>query len=660
MLYERKIFGNGHAEITDVKADDLPSFFRINKARNYSEWIVNVDSSGKSQSGDDGTFGDNKYSCVIDFCGDPNELKSGSKAGKRICAFWNFLSNSANGLAFPSSYLKDFVIAKIFDYGYQSMSLSNYDIEVKVFDTKGNKYPSFNTALIRLYSGKEIYVIVDTAGNQPTVGDVTAKSSIGMIIVDFRYRSMAIPKESIDVNSAHNAQEYDNDPYNASPYLDMKYFKSGISFLNWQADYFKRIMQTEYKSASINITTSGSYSNVALSSYARENAAPYSKMYQEYPEITYESSSVKCDSLSEEIYAYTQEDANTGKYLGVRVLPGKSKGAEFVETYVTLPRYIRYLMSSSGSVPNDVLSDARGFLKKNNLYLWNSDFKNIIFITDSGNSYPSSQTGTAETAEIVLPIQYSGHNASAADPSADVDQTCFSKYSISGKLTDCKSEYDITALDCDSYYSSADGTLVVHPYLENDDFIKSVLTDGEPVVEFETMENEKESLEEYRKKMVMASSEFDDSNFDVYLSSASAFSVTNTLKSSDIIPSFSKDLSSRKGGDKAANTDSSAIENAIAMKAKDSTISENLAKLIPSGVKFSSSGTQVDLSSCFAVAIAGSQNENELVATECFANTNTKTKKTFYKIADKEIFIIPSDGADSIEFDNPKSYYFIK
>ena len=135
--------------------------------------------------------------------------------------------------------------------------------------------------------------------------------------------------------------------------------------------------------------------------------------------------------------------------------------------------------------------------------------------------------------------------------------------------------------------------------------------------------------------------------------------MTFILKSSDIIPLFSKDLSSRKGGDQAANTASSAI-NAIAMKDKDSTISENLAKLIPSGVKFSSSGTQVDLSSCFAVAIAGSQNENELVATECFANTNTKTKKTFYKIADKEIFIIPSDGADSIEFDNPKSYYFIK
>jgi hypothetical protein len=58
---------------------------------------------------------------------------------------------------------------KIPDYGMQTMTLNNYDVELKVFDTNGNKIPSSCVAMLRFYTEKQIYVIIDNNGNNQSM-----------------------------------------------------------------------------------------------------------------------------------------------------------------------------------------------------------------------------------------------------------------------------------------------------------------------------------------------------------------------------------------------------------------------------------------------------------------------------------------------------------
>jgi hypothetical protein len=65
-----------------------------------------------------------------------------------------------------------------------------------------------------------------------------------MMIIDFTYRRDIMNNNFEAFNSYQNLQEYINDPFKASPYLDLAYSsnKDTGSVLNQQHDYFQLLM----------------------------------------------------------------------------------------------------------------------------------------------------------------------------------------------------------------------------------------------------------------------------------------------------------------------------------------------------------------------------------------------------------------------------------
>lgn len=660
MLYERKILSG----ITDGSSE-LPSFFRINKARDTESWIVSVSKTGDVLNADDGTFGNNNYSCVVDFCGDPAELKKSDSAidvlaGKRIRALWSFLESSSNGMAFPKSYLSDFAVAKIPDYGYQTMTAGNYDMEVKVFDQDGFKYPSFNTALIRMYSGKEAFVIVDVSGNLQTTSSTS--NAIGMIIIDFRYRPNTVNKTLLGVNSSHNFQDYANNPYLASPYLDMMYFNSNNAFLSYQADYFKLIMKNEYKTALPSLTGGQNWdSDSAKNCYARLN--PDSYTVTDYPSIKSSLGKEVANSVAEEIYGYVYESPDLGKYLGKRILPGEQipSGKKFFETYVTSPKYIKYYLAAvnGSSIDNATLTSATKHLKDNNCFLWDSGFSNIVFVDSKGATQKSANSGN-DKAEIIIPMQYSGKGSTVELPNETVD-SFFADYIITG-LTDERSAFDITSSYGSTFYASADSftETVIHPYLANDKFVESVLSDKEPELKISYSDPQKYiGIEGLRKLMLDGPLDLENSDFDIFPHSKTrdvpAKLSADTLKT--LIGKFSSDLSARssdaKEGTKASSESSSLAD------IEKNVIMYNLTKLIPGDLRTQTqNGTEINLESCFAAAVYDSSDKLIVIGTETYGENSTK--RVYLRKDSTVPFIIPSDGASKVVFDSEKQYYLIK
>jgi hypothetical protein len=85
--------------------------------------------------------------------------------------------------------------------------------------------------------------------------------------------------------------------------------------------------------------------------------------------------------------------------------------------------------------------------------MWNSDFKNIVFIDQSGCTKPTFINSAVWTIEIILPITETTDSETKDTEIATDESDIIVSQKITGSLLDYRSKYDITATSGQNDYN---------------------------------------------------------------------------------------------------------------------------------------------------------------------------------------------------------------
>jgi hypothetical protein len=516
---------NSDGSISGGGSDDLPDIITINNIPlSWNDNTANI-----STPIDQGIIGDNTQEFIIDF---PSYNASGAWSDhKTPLSYYTYMMLidllTKPSEKFAKNYFDRFLVFSIEDYGIQTMTALNYEMQFKIFDAEGEMINPYRVALLRSYTSKKAYALVDvsgdtgqneilsTGGNQSWVSNLKSCT----IVIDFGNRLFDTKNEGLTKNTdgtyvlksryfningyPSNLSSYLGEKTDSSPYYDTYMLDKSTyadddhknTVLAKQNSYFQYIADE----IMANSTTLGSLydstnpvnninnSKVSISTELAGGDTPTLSIKTLKPEYITDDSAIDFN-IGNEVYYFGQDDNNTIPLYGKRILKSTAStnasnditgtatsSKTFYLVYYKRPDLIHYIFKTTGTIAaGSVASALHHFMNANHYYLNNYDFDNTIAIFNA-DGLLKTETGAGGIIDLYLPVLADGQENNIKDiDTAETNYTLISdetSYINSSIL-----KYDPSAISSQDTYESGKTYL---PYLKNDPWVSDILTANE-------------------------------------------------------------------------------------------------------------------------------------------------------------------------------------
>ena len=402
---------------------------------------------------------------------------------KALNNIYEACSNNLVSMRYNSSTLKkNFFFIEIPDYSFQSMTMKNYDMLPKVFIDENRKIPDSCIALIKSYTFKKTWIMIDK--KYCDVSDDNKINTKDMkIIIDFRYHSDLVKDNKLyyeHFNNYSNLQDLYNVRKNRSPYLD-KYW---INYHNTDTidNSLKYLVNTQDKRFTFDFKQKESGRNKDNPAYtvskllmrSNSNTSPSSDI------VLFSTESSRLDnyfkSLDYEVYEY---DTNSDDSYGYRKIPtngmtlGDTDSNKFYEIFPVMRGLVHYIFKfDSEDTEKLTLETLKSWMRAKKIYLNNYDIQNFNIF-----DYKIDEENTINAyVEIYSQIPVDGES-NIKEPTEELSDTeIFSIPSL--ELTDEKYSYDPTNIYGLSYKRLKEGPELLLPFYSSDKFISANLQKG--------------------------------------------------------------------------------------------------------------------------------------------------------------------------------------
>ena len=535
---------------------------------------------------------------------------------------------------------KLFTIIEIPEYAFQEMTAANYDIILKLFDTNGNFINPISYCLLRSYTSKKIYILLDdkegvSLNSRVRLSIKRAPKALKHfnIILNFRQRwidrdfaiSGTVSDEKLTHNSGNlytiysrlnqlsnidsplgNALNDIGDFKLSSPYYDDYRFdpvdlvdnidNSKIS-LDKQENYFNFLADENIYDTKTENSPKLNSKNISITSYTlRENPSIPNKLnYIIYSSNTSNVKNNYSQSFSYEVYGLSSKTAPTGARC---FLDTDLEKYSYFIIYAKCVDSVHYIINL---VPGSTLtfSELKGYMQEKHLYLYNSDFtENDVSIWSNDGIFKGIIGNTpGDKVEIYLNIERSGEISDTTSYTFDGSKFLTTTFKYKSEI----SQFDPSALSEVNFYTKNPQDYL--PYFEQDSLVDSILTD----TEIELKVNDTFDNGQQIKLFDIITAEEDDlkdKEFDILPRS-------QNIKSEDDINIY-EDLKTKLnslGYRNYASENLSELKINISKVSENEILSKNLEKLIPDNAVFSTAVKNSTYTSYYTIPI---NNKNSL------------------------------------------------
>lgn len=493
---------------------------------------------------------------------------------KALNSIYEACNNNLVSMRYNSSTLKrNFFFIEIPDYSFQSMTMKNYDMLPKVFIDENRKIPDSCIALIKSYTFKKTWIMIDKKYCNVNVSDDTINTKDMKIIIDFRYHSDLVKDNKLyyeNFNNYSNLQDLYNVRKYRSPYLD-KYW---INYNDEDKNSLKYLINTQDKRFTFDFKQKEStrnkdnpvYNVSKLLMRSDSNASASSDT------VLFSIGSSGLDnyfkSLDYEIYEY---DTTTSSY-GYRKIPadnitlGDNNSNKFYEIFPVMRGLVHYIFRFKGTDAQLTLEKLKSWMSAKKIYLNNYDIQNFNIF-----DYKIDDENTTNAyVEIYSQIPVDGESNIKESTEELPDTEIFKIPSL--ELTDEKYSYDPTNIYGLEYKRSDEspGPELLLPFYSSDKFISKNLQEGNArIIDFTVNDNKNTLM--WRDKNVS----LEDYNFNILANSEE----TSPQLSSNTIKGYFSKTGFRE---ETVNNDDGSYKYKIikTIESQLSQLNENLYKLI--------------------------------------------------------------------------------
>ena len=503
---------------------------------------------------------------------------------KALNNIYEACNNNLVSMRYNSSTLKkNFFFIEIPDYSFQSMTMKNYDMLPKVFIDENRKIPDSCIALIKSYTFKKTWIMIDK--KYCNVSDTNDMK----IIIDFRYHSDLVKDNKLyyeNFNNYSNLQDLYNERKYRSPYLD-KYW---INYNDEDKNSLKYLVNTQDKRFTFDFKQKESNRNKDNPVYTvskllmrSDSNAPAASSDKVLFSIGSSGLDNYFKSLDYEVYEY---DTTTDSY-GYRKIPadgmilGDTDSNKFYEIFPVMRGLVHYIFKFKGTDNTKLtLETLKSWMRVKKIYLNNYDIQNFnIFKCKVGES----TTNTYVEIYSQIPVDGESNIKEPTETLPDADKEIFVIPSL--ELTDEKYSYDPTNMYGLNYKRSNESPELLLPFYSSDKFISTNLQKRNArIIDF-TVSNKKNTLM-WRDKNVS----LEDYNFNILANSEET--TPSPQLSLDTIQGYFSGTGFREEEETVSNDDGSYRYEIIkTIESQLSQLNENLYKLITTENKNATSET---------------------------------------------------------------------
>ena len=485
---------------TQYQDDNANNLYSIN-----SEIINSRDSSKlSSRSISDnkpGTIADNVFEFIMDFPDFKDEYKDiyfvSSNSDQVLYTLYKNYFNSTIAIRFNKYYLIDsgnqeinnkynslrLKCIQLPDYSMQAMTMKNYDMFIKMFNSNGEKLPNSRLAIIKSYTFKRAWILYE-----PIASFIPSK-----IIIDFHYKKVKNESSSYlkyeNYNNYSNIQDYLNISSIRSPYFD-KFWNTSYASSNNTKKYLLNKQNTyfsfNYEKGNISKTKFTFSNMLARSNQISANTETTNLIYFKTASNNPITNLYKYTcSLDYEVYSYTNLVS-----LGTRCMKEKSSSitektsSTYYEIFPIMKGLVHFIfcVTDNGTVNIDQLKQ---WMKNNKIYLFNYNITNLNEFTINKYKYVEFYANIPIDGETHLTEVSDGTVTNISLPN-NLDLSEYASFS-----------YDPSNIySYQYYYNDSDSVESLMPYISVDNFVNPLLTDNEVrYVDFENEDSKKDTLD---------------------------------------------------------------------------------------------------------------------------------------------------------------------